>query len=253
MGPHTFLERENMKTVDYDKEIFVNEIDWMHNNYPVDIKVGGLVYPTVEHAYQAAKFDDLNIKQKIADLPASKVKRAKDIGRKTKGINPKWDHIKATVMKMLIRQKFFSREDLGLLLINTGNAAIVFKSNSDIFWGRTGTDEYCGDNVLGEILEEIRAEFNFFLGTNNKYANVTLLQYLKTLIETPDRKEELLKVISGLYNLYLQVKEFTSNAELNIDSLYNGNTDTLDYVSEKIEIIQENVNNIEEYLKNDQN
>ena len=201
-----------MKTVDDDKEIFVNEIDWMHNNYPVDIKVGGLVYPTVEHAYQAAKFDDLNIKQKIADLPASKVKKAKDIGRKTKRINPEWDHIKATVMKMLIRQKFFSREDLGLLLINTGNAAIVFKSNSDIFWGRTGTDEYCGDNVLGEILEEIREEFNFFLGTNNKN-NVTLLQYLKTLIETPDRKEDLLKIISSLDNLYLQVKEFTESVQ----------------------------------------
>lgn len=242
-----------MKTVDYDKEIFVNEIDWMHNNYPVDIKVGGLVYPTVEHAYQAAKFDDLNIKQKIADLPASKVKRAKDIGRKTKGINPEWNYVKATVMKMLIRQKFFSREDLGLLLINTGNAAIVFKSNSDVFWGRTGTDEYCGDNVLGEILEDIREELNFFLGTNNKYVNVTLLQYLKTLIETPDRKGELLNVINDLNNLYLRVKEFTDKADSFIESVYNNNTDILDHVNDQIEIIQENISNIEEYLKNDQN
>lgn len=233
-------------------EIFVHEIDWMHNNYPVDIEVGGLVYPTVEHAYQAAKFDDLNIKQKIADLPASKVKRAKDIGRKTKGIKPEWENIKfhvmKNVMKMLIRQKFFSRDDLGTLLINTGNAEIVFKSNSDIFWGRTGTDEYCGDNNLGEILEEIREELRFFRGINNKPVNVSLLDHLKTIIEKPDRKEELLNIILGLNNLYLLTKEFISSIELDLESIYNDDTDTLDCVSQKIEIIQKNINNIDSWF-----
>lgn len=238
-----------MKTFPDDyTEIFVNEIDWMHNNYPVDIEVGGLVYPTVEHAYQAAKFDDLNIKQKIADLPASKVKRAKDIGRKTKGIKPEWENIKFHVMKMLIRQKFFSRDDLGTLLINTGNAEIVFKSNSDIFWGRTGTDEYCGDNNLGEILEEIREELRFFRGINNKPVNVSLLDHLKTIIEKPDRKEELLNIILGLNNLYLLTKEFISSIELDLESIYNDDTDTLDCVSQKIEIIQKNINNIDSWF-----
>ena len=45
--------------------IVVGEVDWMRNDYPCDITVGKYTYPTVEHAYQAAKFKDQSVRPEI--------------------------------------------------------------------------------------------------------------------------------------------------------------------------------------------
>lgn len=186
------------------KEIFVNETDWMRNDYPVNIVVAGITYPTVEHAYQAAKFKDVNVKKTIANLSALDVKKARSIGRKTGGINQYWDDIKEDVMERLIRQKF-SNTHLGDLLANTGNSDIVFQ-NRDDFWG-TGFGNIGGQNILGAILESIRDDLQFDRGIdpNNEIEDKSNISLSKTVLNTNKYVEDF---ADAFENLYLRVKVF---------------------------------------------
>jgi ribA/ribD-fused uncharacterized protein len=140
-------------------KIIVGEIDWMRNDYPSDITIGGIVYPSVEHAYQAAKFSDIDVREQIAE--ADDVRAARKLGREMPGIDPNWDARKSTVMEQLVRAKFTQDTVLGERLAKTGSANIVMEGY-DSFWG-TGRDGD-GDNQLGEILETIRSEVQFITG-----------------------------------------------------------------------------------------
>jgi ribA/ribD-fused uncharacterized protein len=130
----------------------------MRNDYLCNITVGNVVYPSVEHAYQAAKFKDAGIKQAIAD--ASSVREARDIGRNNQ-LRDDWDEVRSSVMESLVRQKFTNHAVLGERLAKTGNADIVMEGY-DEFWGtgRSGN----GENTLGEILETVRSEIQFLHG-----------------------------------------------------------------------------------------
>ena len=138
--------------------IVVGEVDWMRNDYPCDITVGKYTYPTVEHAYQAAKFKDDGTKQAIAD--AGSIREARDIGRNNP-MRDDWDDVRASVMESLVRQKFTNRPALGDRLAKTGNADIVMEGY-DEFWG-TGRSGH-GENTLGDILETVRSELQFLHG-----------------------------------------------------------------------------------------
>lgn len=142
-------------------KIIVGEIDWMRNDYLSDITVGGITYPSVEHAYQAAKFSDTSVREEIAD--ADDVRAARKLGREMPGIDPNWDVRKSTVMEQLVRAKFTQDTVLGERLAKTGSAAIIMEGY-DSFWG-TGRDGD-GDNQLGEILETVRSEIQFITGIN---------------------------------------------------------------------------------------
>jgi predicted NAD-dependent protein-ADP-ribosyltransferase YbiA (DUF1768 family) len=53
-------------------KIVVGDVDWMRNDYLSDIMIGGIEYPSVEHAYQAAKFSDPNTREEIAEARVMK-------------------------------------------------------------------------------------------------------------------------------------------------------------------------------------
>jgi hypothetical protein len=222
------------------KEIFVNEIAWMRNDYPVSIVVAGITYPTVEHAYQAAKFKDLNIKNAIAKLPVFDVKKARSIGRKTSGINQYWDDIKENVMERLIRQKF-SKTHLGDLLANTGNSDIVFQ-NRDDFWGTGGdiNDEcWNGQNILGTILESIRDDLQFDRGIdpNNEIENKSNISLSKTVLNTNKYVEDF---ADAFENLYLRIKVFLGR--------YCDNKENRNGLNDPDREIQETIRDIEDLL-----
>lgn len=139
--------------------IIVGEVDWMRNDYCDDLVVNGITYPTLEHAYQAAKFTDPLIKREIAD--ADDVRAARSIGRNKSGIRDDWDDVKRGVMSSLIRRKFSTNDQLAERLAKTGDAEIVMEGY-DEFWG-TGRSGY-GENALGKILMEIREEIQLVTG-----------------------------------------------------------------------------------------
>jgi len=133
---------------------FKGEFRWLSNFSEVHVILGGVKYPSVEHAYQSAKSEVESWKKFCAETPeAGKVKNA------SKGIIviSTWKRMNLGIMKELLIQKY-NQEPYKSKLIDTGEEKIQ-EGNlwGDDFWGidlKTGT----GKNILGQMIMEIRDE-----------------------------------------------------------------------------------------------
>ena len=135
-------------------ERFAGEHRFLSNFHPSPIWFEGVSYPTVEHAYQAAKSDDFEEKLRIASVESPGV--AKRLGRR---LVPRrdWEECRVFVMEELVRAKFARHADLRRRLLDTGDAELIEGNNwCDRFWGVCGG---VGENRLGRILMQIREEF----------------------------------------------------------------------------------------------
>lgn len=136
---------------------FQNECRFLSNFWPARVRLDGVEYPTVEHAYQAAKTLVLCERETIrAQETPGKAKRA---GRRI-SLRPDWEQVKIGVMRDLLRQKFAPGTELAQKLLETGSEGIAEGNHwHDGFWG----DCQCGrcprgQNWLGRLLMGIRAE-----------------------------------------------------------------------------------------------
>lgn len=135
---------------------FREEYRFLSNFWPTVIEYKGIIYRTVEAAFQAAKTDDEKIKREISLLSPNKAKRYS----KTITLKPEWDIDKLSIMEELLRLKFVG--GLALLLRATGNADLI-EGNTwhDNFWGMCVCPA-CVDkkkhNMLGKLLMKIRAD-----------------------------------------------------------------------------------------------
>ncbi|MEM9973595.1 MAG: NADAR family protein [Pseudomonadota bacterium] len=123
------------------------------NFAPFGIEMDGVWWPTVEHYFQAQKFEDAAYREKIrrADRP----KEAKALGLTRKlPIRSDWEAVKVEVMQAAVRQQFATHPALRALLLNTGAEEIVENAPHDYFWG--GGQDGTGRNTLGKILMEVR-------------------------------------------------------------------------------------------------
>ncbi len=108
---------------------------------------------TSEHYFQAMKFDDRVIQERIrlADSPYKAFK----LGRsRAYPIKKDWDQIKDGVMREALSAKFGQNEDIKDQLLLTGDSHLVENSPRDSYWGigKAGT----GKNMLGKLLVEQR-------------------------------------------------------------------------------------------------
>ena len=120
------------------------------------IDMDGSTYPSVEHAYQAAKTFDFQQRGHIrrSSTPGG----AKALGRKIT-LRLDWDAIKIETMRALVRQKFSAHTDLRAKLLATGDAELIEGNHwGDTFWGQCPIGN--GQNWLGKILMEVRAELS---------------------------------------------------------------------------------------------
>ena len=137
---------------------FTGDYDFLSNYYNCypPIEWEGISYPTVEHAYQAAKTTDMILRRSIAsfDTPG-KAKRA----GKSLLIRPNWDHIRISIMTDLLILKF-KKIGLKLQLINTSPHELVEGNYwHDNFWGSctcSACSRVIKHNELGKILMMIR-------------------------------------------------------------------------------------------------
>lgn len=139
---------------------FQGEHRWLSNFWPCKVFLYNVEYPSVEHAYQAAKTTDEE-KRVQFQAPELTAKEAKKLGKRLK-VRPEWtanEKFKLGIMEGLIRQKFSDlNPELKEKLLATKNEGIV-EGNwwNDDFWGiffKTGT----GCNHLGKIIMKIRRE-----------------------------------------------------------------------------------------------
>jgi ribA/ribD-fused uncharacterized protein len=142
---------------------FRGEYRWLSNFWPVPVPFEGLDYPSLEHAYVAAKTLDPKVRDRIHRLPTAG--QAKAFGKrfgKALALRPAWnDDFKTQLMARLLREKFTNPE-LRQRLISTGNELLI-ESNRwhDNWFGicRCGECGGQGRNVLGTLLMGLRQEF----------------------------------------------------------------------------------------------
>lgn len=110
-------------------------------------------YPSVEHAYQAAKTADRAQRRLI--WGASTPGEAKKLGGAVV-LRPEWEDVKRDVMADLVWDKFARHPEARERLLATGDAWLEEGNTwGDRFWGTVGG---AGRNELGLILMEVRAE-----------------------------------------------------------------------------------------------
>ena len=128
---------------------------FLSNFYSCNVVVDGILYPSVEHAYQAHKSDDIEWQRICQDRTI----RASDIRRMSQSVKPvpDWNIIKLDVMRKCLRAKF-SKEPLKTMLLDTGLRELQ-EGNwwGDKYWG-VDLDTGVGQNHLGKLLMEVRDE-----------------------------------------------------------------------------------------------
>lgn len=138
---------------------FRGDYYFLSNFHPSYVEYEGLIYPTVEHAFQAAKLANKKSRQFFTTLPTPDL--AKYHGRRVE-LRPDWEQIKDKVMYDILKDKF-SRDPNKANLLATGECELIEGNNwHDRYWGRC-TCERCskkepGRNQLGKILMQVRDE-----------------------------------------------------------------------------------------------
>jgi ribA/ribD-fused uncharacterized protein len=134
---------------------FRAEYRFLSNFHPASVELDGLEYPTVEHAFQAAKTGDPAQRERIRTLPGPH--QAKKAGRAL-DLRPDWERVKIGVMEELVRRKFTRHAELRELLLATGDQELMEGNRwNDRFWG-VDLDSGEGENHLGKILMKVRRE-----------------------------------------------------------------------------------------------
>lgn len=130
---------------------FHGEHRFLSNFWPAEVMLDGVTYPTVEHAYVAAKTLDIETRREIAAV--EKPGDVKRFGRKL-ALRSDWESVKLDVMRDLVRQKF-AHSELRAQLLATGDAELIEGNTwNDTFWGVCRGK---GENHLGKILMSVRA------------------------------------------------------------------------------------------------
>ena len=151
-----------MKIIDDFKE---NKNRFLMNSYACTVTVNGLKFPSVEHAFQAAKTKSDASKETIRQAVSARA--AKRLGRSLT-LPSNWDSEKDSVMEELLRIKF-TDVNLKRRLLNTGNARLV--AGGDDYWGEVNG---YGQNRLGIMLMELRtaivkSNFDMFMGARYNF------------------------------------------------------------------------------------
>lgn len=134
-------------------EGFSGAYRYLSNFWPAEVYFDGEIYPSVEHAYQAAK--TLNLEQRRVIREQIMPAHAKRLGRAV-DMREDWDDIKDDVMYNLVRQKFTKDEVLRAALLSTGDCYIEETNHwGDTYWGKCNG---VGFNTLGHILMRVREE-----------------------------------------------------------------------------------------------
>lgn len=131
---------------------FKDDYRFLSNFWPCTVNLDGWWYPSVEHAYQAAKCLMPERGQFNIRMTAGQAKR---LGQKI-ALRPDWEQIKLEVMATLLIQKFAKGSHLGNKLLATAPHELIEGNTwGDVYWG---VCEGKGENNLGKLLMLIRED-----------------------------------------------------------------------------------------------
>lgn len=122
--------------------------------YP--IVIDEVQWPTSEHYYQAHKYTDPDLMEKVraakSPMEAATLGRDPNIPKRAD-----WDEYKDIAMEAAVRAKFSQYPELRELLKSTNKSFIYEHTKNDCYWGDCG--DRTGKNKLGLLLMKLRSEF----------------------------------------------------------------------------------------------
>lgn len=130
---------------------------FLSNFYSCSVTYEGITYPTTEHAYQAAKSLDEDIRMLIMRSP--RAADAKKMGGSIT-LRSDWSEVKIPIMEELLLAKFSAGSNLEQRLWKTADAPLIEGNYwHDKFWGQCFCHRHNweGENHLGVLLMEIRS------------------------------------------------------------------------------------------------
>jgi len=131
---------------------FRGKYRFLSNFYPSAITMGGIIYPTVEHYFQAMKTTSITQRKEIAKAhsPGS----AKRLGRRIL-LRKDWELVKINFMVEGLLEKFTTHLELREKLLKTAPHQLIEGNTwGDRYWGMY---KGRGQNILGHTLMLIRS------------------------------------------------------------------------------------------------
>ena len=144
------IERDFIIHNEFNIKGFFGDYRYLSNFHKCPVYFEGLLYPSSENAYQAAKCVDIKQRQEFVDIEPG---QSKKLGRAIE-VRKNWEEVKFDVMGIIVMDKFYRNKDLRHLLLETGSKYLEETNYwKDQFWGVCNG---IGDNNLGRILMATR-------------------------------------------------------------------------------------------------
>lgn len=110
-------------------------------------------WPSVEHYFQALKFEDPKYREVIRAAPHPR--KARKLGRsRFKKLRRDWKKVRRVVMTRAVYIRCRTHPEVAARLLETGEARLVESNAYDYYWG-CGRDRR-GNNTYGEVLMDVR-------------------------------------------------------------------------------------------------
>jgi len=120
--------------------------------YPIGLE--GKTWPTIEHYFQAHRFDSEKLKEEIRR--ARSPREAAEIARAQREKQRRdWNRIKVETMRESLAAKFRQHPSLMALLLGTGTSVIREHTLDDDYWGDGG--DGCGKNMMAVFVNIVVA------------------------------------------------------------------------------------------------
>lgn len=129
---------------------FRGEYAFLSNFWPSPIVALNILFPTVEHAFQASKSTIPTRWFEIQDCATPRL--AKQFGRRLK-LRSDWEEVKVDVMRELLYKKFEEPYLQAKLLLTVDEELVEGNWWGDTFWGVCNG---IGENNLGKLLMKVR-------------------------------------------------------------------------------------------------
>jgi len=137
----------------YEREFYV-----LSNFSSFQVEWHGRLWPTSEHAYQAAHFFETAPDLVYEIIKARSAHEAFKIAQTNADKAPAdWDEIKVRVMEEICWAKLVQHEYVQRKLMQTGDMPLIEDSPKDGFWG--WGEDHQGRNELGKIWMRLRDEW----------------------------------------------------------------------------------------------
>lgn len=138
------------------------EISFLSNFFETKIKYKNSTFTNVEHAYQTCMCEKPLDTDKL--IAADSRKKLKIVGRFIERCSD-WNDAKKSELMGKILKKKFNKPRLKKMLLETGNAEIIYINYwHDTFWGvcTCSTHNRTGQNILGKLLMKVRLQHRHF-------------------------------------------------------------------------------------------